>query len=147
VQGAADSELSMALSSPRQVVNEPELDALGGTRDDRKTLRRQSVSRRTLLTGTAGLLGGALSSFAAFYTREKPPSYTDVETAYRPYIETCIAAFGIDRSIFESNFPPDGASSSYPILWNALKRLAAGYSASEKAMMFSDTAQRVYRLA
>jgi hypothetical protein len=25
----------------------------------------------------------------------------------RPYIETCIAAFGPQRSIFESNFPVD----------------------------------------
>ncbi|MBV9374681.1 MAG: amidohydrolase family protein, partial [Alphaproteobacteria bacterium] len=71
----------------------------------------------------------------------------ELETAYRPYIETCIAAFGVNRAMFESNFPPDGASSSYPILWNAFKRLAAGSSAYEKAMLFSGTAKRVYRLA
>ena len=82
-----------------------------------------------------------------FYTREKPPSSEDLATAYKPYIETCIAAFGVDRGMFESNFPPDGASSTYPILWNALKRLAAGYSPSEKAALFSGTAKRVYRLA
>jgi len=82
-----------------------------------------------------------------FYAHEKPPSSTELETAYRPYIETCIAAFGVNRSMFESNFPPDSASSSYPILWNAFKRLAAGSSAYEKAMLFSGTAKRVYRLA
>jgi predicted TIM-barrel fold metal-dependent hydrolase len=49
--------------------------------------------------------------------------------------------------MFESNFPPDGASSSYQILWNAFKRLAHGYSPSEKAALFSGTATRVYRLA
>jgi predicted TIM-barrel fold metal-dependent hydrolase len=94
-------------------------------------------------------LGGLGMTFGMFdfYACEKPPSSTDLETAYRPYIETCIAAFGVDRSMFESNFPPDGASSSYPILWNAFKRLAAGYSASEKAMLFSGTAKRVYQLA
>jgi predicted TIM-barrel fold metal-dependent hydrolase len=94
-------------------------------------------------------LGGLGMRFGMFefYTREKPPSSSDLEAAYRPYIETCIAAFGVDRSMFESNFPPDGASSSYPILWNAFKRLAAGSSASEKAMLFSGTAKRVYRLA
>jgi predicted TIM-barrel fold metal-dependent hydrolase len=93
-------------------------------------------------------LGGLGMTFGMFdfYAREKPPSSTDLETAYRPYIETCIAAFGVDRSMFESNFPPDGASSSYPILWNAFKRLAAGSSASEKASLFSGTAKRVYRL-
>jgi L-fuconolactonase len=94
-------------------------------------------------------LGGLGMRFGMFdfHAREKPPSSTDLETAYRPYIETCIAAFGTDRSMFESNFPPDEASSSYPILWNAFKRLAAGYSASERAMLFSGTAKRVYRLA
>jgi L-fuconolactonase len=56
-----------------------------------------------------------------FYTREKPPSSEELATSYKPYIETCIAAFGVDRSMFESNFPPNGASSNYPILWNALK--------------------------
>jgi predicted TIM-barrel fold metal-dependent hydrolase len=94
-------------------------------------------------------LGGLGMTFGMFdfYMREKPPSSADLETAYRPYIETCIAAFGVDRGMFESNFPPDGASSSYAILWNAFKRLSAGASASEKAMLFSGTAKRVYRLA
>jgi len=88
-------------------------------------------------------LGGLGMTFGMFdfYTREKPPSSTELETAYRPYIETCIAAFGVNRSMFESN------CSSYPILWNAFKRLAAGSSAYEKAMLFSGTAKRVYRLA
>jgi hypothetical protein len=49
--------------------------------------------------------------------------------------------------LFESNFPPDGVSSSYAVLWNAFKLLAAGYSADEKAKLFSGTAKRVYRLA
>ena len=94
-------------------------------------------------------LGGLGMTFGMFdfYTREKLPSSSDLETEYSPYIETCIAAFGVNRAMFESNFPPDGASSSYPILWNAFKRLAAGSSAYEKAMLFSGTAKRVYRLA
>jgi L-fuconolactonase len=90
---------------------------------------------------------GMLMGMFDFYDHETPPSSADLATAYKPYIETCIAAFGADRSMFESNFPPDGASSSYPILWNAFKRLAANYSATEKAMLFGGTAKRVYRLA
>jgi L-fuconolactonase len=90
---------------------------------------------------------GMLMGMFDFYDRETPPSSSDLATAYKPYIDTCITAFGVDRSMFQSNFPPDGASSSYPILWNAFKRLAAGSSVSEKAMLFSGTAQRVYRLA
>jgi L-fuconolactonase len=49
--------------------------------------------------------------------------------------------------MFESNFPPDGVSSSYAVLWNAFKLLTVGYSPEDKAKLFSGTAKRVYRLA
>jgi L-fuconolactonase len=63
-------------------------------------------------------LGGLGMIFGMFdlHTREAPPSSEELAAAYKPYIETCITAFGPDRGMFESNFPPDGASSSYPIL-------------------------------
>jgi L-fuconolactonase len=93
-----------------------------------------------------GGLGMPIGMFD-FYTRPKPPSSEEMATAYKPYIETCIEAFGVNRGMFESNFPPDGASSSYPILWNTLKRLAGGYTPTQKAALFSGTAKRVYRLA
>jgi predicted TIM-barrel fold metal-dependent hydrolase len=89
---------------------------------------------------------GMLFGMFDFHTRETPPSSEELARAYKPYIETSIAAFGPDRGMFESNFPPDGVSSSYAVLWNAFKRLAAGSSADEKAKLFSGTARRVYRL-
>jgi L-fuconolactonase len=49
--------------------------------------------------------------------------------------------------MFESNFPVDKRSCSYGVLWNAFKRNAEPYSASEKAALFSETAMRVYRLS
>jgi hypothetical protein len=52
----------------------------------------------------AGL--GMLFGMFDFYTRETPPSSEELARAYKPYIETCIAAFGPDRGMFESNFPP-----------------------------------------
>ena len=48
--------------------------------------------------------------------------------------------------MFESNFPVDGQTAGYAVLWNAFKRHAQGFSASEKAALFSGTARRVYRL-
>jgi hypothetical protein len=39
----------------------------------------------------------------------------------------CIAAFGPNRAMFESNFPVDKGSCGYAALWNAFKRIAAGY--------------------
>ena len=48
--------------------------------------------------------------------------------------------------MFESNFPVDKGSCAYHVLWNALKRIAAGYSAAEKSALFAGTAIKFYRL-
>ena len=65
-----------------------------------------------------------------------------------PYYRYVIEAFGVERCMFESNFPVDKESISYRTLWNLLKRIAAelGLSESEKTSMFSGTAARVYQL-
>jgi L-fuconolactonase len=76
-----------------------------------------------------------------------PPSSERMAQDWGPYVETAIAAFGVDRCMFESNFPVDKGMCSYAILWNAFKRMAAGYSADEKAALFHRTAQRFYSLA
>ena len=47
--------------------------------------------------------------------------------------------------MFESNFPVDMVSTSYVLLWNAFKRLSAGYTAAERADLFAGVARRVYR--
>jgi predicted TIM-barrel fold metal-dependent hydrolase len=81
-----------------------------------------------------------------FHHRERPPSSKDLADAWRPYVETCIEAFGPERCMFESNFPVDKISGSYALYWNAFKRLASGASAADKAALFRDTAKRFYRL-
>jgi predicted TIM-barrel fold metal-dependent hydrolase len=82
-----------------------------------------------------------------FHERPTPPSSEEVAAAWRPYIEACIDAFGPDRCMFESNFPPDKGQCSYQVIFNAFKRIAAQYSEAEKTALFSGTATRVYRLA
>ena len=47
-----------------------------------------------------------------FFDNDQPPSSQDLEKAWRPYIETCITAFGPQRSMFESNFPIDKGTCS-----------------------------------
>jgi predicted TIM-barrel fold metal-dependent hydrolase len=81
-----------------------------------------------------------------FHERPVPPSSEEAAAAWRPYIETCIEAFGPDRCMFESNFPPDKGQCSYQVIFNAFKRIAAQYSEVEKAALFSKTAADVYRL-
>ncbi len=63
---------------------------------------------------------------------------------WRPYVETCVEAFGPDRCMFESNYPVDKWGASYATLWNAFKRLSAGASTEEKRALFAGTAARVY---
>jgi L-fuconolactonase len=80
------------------------------------------------------------------HTRELPPNSEELAAAWRPYIETCIAAFGPERAMFESNFPVDKGSCGYAVLWNAFTRIAGGCSAAEKQALFSGTATQFYRL-
>jgi predicted TIM-barrel fold metal-dependent hydrolase len=93
-------------------------------------------------------LGGLAMAFCNFPSFLAEPRATSEQLAaeWAPYIETCIEAFGPQRCMFESNFPVDMGSCSYATLWNAFKRIAAGYSADEKTALFSGTATRTYRL-
>jgi predicted TIM-barrel fold metal-dependent hydrolase len=81
-----------------------------------------------------------------FHQRPRPPSSEEAAAAWRPYIESCIEAFGPGRCMFESNFPPDKGQCSYQVIFNAFKRIAAPYSEAEKTALFSKTATEVYRL-
>src|SRR5712671_5184983 len=92
-----------------------------------------------------GGLGMRMFGFT-HHTGELPPSSEELAAAWRPYIETCIAAFGPERAMFESNFPVDKGSCSYAALWNAFKRITAGCSAAEKAALFAGTATKFYKL-
>ena len=81
-----------------------------------------------------------------YYLRDTPPGSEELAVAWGPYVETCIELFGADRCMMESNFPVDKNTCSYPVLWNALKRITKNYSASEKALLYRDVAADVYRL-
>lgn len=82
-----------------------------------------------------------------FHLHDMPPTSEELAKAWRPYVETCIELFGVDRCMMESNFPVDKQSCGYGELWNALKRITQNCSAAEKAALYRDTAARVYRLA
>jgi predicted TIM-barrel fold metal-dependent hydrolase len=81
-----------------------------------------------------------------FHERPMPPSSEELSAAWRPYIETCIEAFGPARCMFESNFPPDKGQCSYQVIFNAFKRITIACSDAEKTALFSKTATDVYRL-
>ncbi|OZA91577.1 MAG: hypothetical protein B7X57_09990, partial [Erythrobacter sp. 34-65-8] len=68
----------------------------------------------------------------------------ELAALWRPYIETCIEAFGPERGMFESNYPVDRWGASYDVLWNAFKRITSGASAEHKRALYAGTAARVY---
>jgi len=81
-----------------------------------------------------------------FEQRPVPPSSDDLVRAWGEQIAYAIEQFGVDRCMFESNFPVDRQSCSYRTLWNAFKKMASGASDDEKRALFCGTATRVYRL-
>jgi L-fuconolactonase len=93
-------------------------------------------------------LGGLVMPLTGFgfHKRAEPPGSPELAEATRDWYLHAIDGFGVERCMFESNFPVDKVSVSYRVLWNSFKRIAAAFSAHEKAALFHDTAVRVYGL-
>jgi predicted TIM-barrel fold metal-dependent hydrolase len=91
-------------------------------------------------------LGGLAMSFCGLPDKGPAAGYSseDLGAMWRPYIETCIEAFGPQRAMFESNYPVDYWGADYAVLWNAFKRITMGASADEKAALYAGTAARFY---
>ncbi len=105
----------------------------------------QALARLPNVYVKLGGLGMRINGFG-FEKADRPPASAQLAAAWKPWMETCIEAFGAHRCMFESNFPVDKGSFSYATCWNAFKRLAAGASATERQSLFEGTASRVYRL-
>jgi L-fuconolactonase len=105
----------------------------------------QSLAERPNVFIKIGGMNSRLHGFD-FMDRDLPPSSLELAKAWKPYVETCLEAFGTHRAMFESNFPPDKCGCSARVLWNAFKRLTAACTGNEKSDLFSGTAMRVYRL-
>jgi predicted TIM-barrel fold metal-dependent hydrolase len=110
---------------------------------------RQAIGPLGECPNVVAKLGGIAMPVNGFdwHKRPRPPGAEELMQATRRYYEHTIERFGVERCMFESNFPVDKVSCSYQVLWNSFKRLTASYSAAEKAALFHDTAARVYRLA
>jgi L-fuconolactonase len=90
-------------------------------------------------------LGMRLGGFG-FEDQDRAPTSSELAQSWRPWIESCIEAFGPSRCMFGSNFPVDKGSYGYGIGLNALKRLTVAASLTEKADIFGGSATNFYRL-
>jgi predicted TIM-barrel fold metal-dependent hydrolase len=64
----------------------------------------------------------------------------------RPWVRGSIEAFGTQRSFFATNWPVDRLYSSYGDVVDAYAELIADFSPAEQLAMFSENAERVFRI-
>ena len=119
-----------------------------GRRDEIFKTWKASIQEVAKCPNVVVKLGGLAMVLPGFGFHEwpKPPNSEQAAAAWKPYIETCIEAFGVDRCMFESNFPPDKGQCSYQVIFNAFKRLSAQASENDKTALFFKTAKDFYRL-
>jgi predicted TIM-barrel fold metal-dependent hydrolase len=124
------------------------LGRFAGRREETFPVWKASIQQAAKCPNVMVKLGGLAMRLLGFdfHERAMPPSSEQAAAAWRPYIETCIEAFGPERCMFESNFPPDKGQCSYQVIFNAFKRIAAQYGEAEKTALFSKTAADFYRL-
>ena len=74
------------------------------------------------------------------------PGSVELARISKPWFLHCIEKFGVNRCMFQSNFPVDNKSYTYTVYWNAAKRLTGEFSASERDSLFLATAAEAFRL-
>lgn len=125
---------------------------IGPYRGDRSRVRadwRASVERLAARPNVFLKLGGiGMDDYFAtgWAARPVPPGSEEVAEHWGDDVRFCIDRFGPDRCMFESNFPVDRQTLTYPVVWNAFQIMASGYTDAEQDDLFSGTAARVYRL-
>ena len=58
----------------------------------------------------------------------------------------CVECFGVDRSMFGSDFPVGRLWTSYDEIFDGFKAIVRDFSEAEQAALFCDNARRVYRM-
>jgi predicted TIM-barrel fold metal-dependent hydrolase len=128
------------------------MGSYAGTLDQNFERWRASIIELAACENVVVKLGGLAMSFCGM-PDEGPAEETGggcgsekLAGMWRPYIETCIEAFGPRRAMFESNYPVDRWGARYDDLWNAFKRITKNASDHEKAQLYSGTAARFYSI-
>ncbi len=81
-----------------------------------------------------------------WHKRELPANSNEFVESHGRYYLHAIKCFGAERCMFESNFPVDKRSISYPVLWNGFKKVVEDFSTEEKEYLFYKTAAEFYSL-
>ena len=125
--------------------------AMGKNKEEKKLIfddwRKNliNLSKRLNVKVKVGGLGMPFWGFG-FEENDYQFSFSDLAEIWRPYVETTIEIFGVDRCIMESNFPADGHSCGYVPLWNALKFITQNFSKEEKTKLYFHNAVQTYNI-
>ncbi len=117
-------------------------------REENIDLWRQNLAAVAQCPNVVCKVGGIGQPRTGFdwHLRDQPIGSEELAASMGPLMTYCIVLFGPERCMFESNFPPDKVGYSYRVLYNAFKRLSSGYSPSERAALFHDTAAKIYNV-
>jgi predicted TIM-barrel fold metal-dependent hydrolase len=80
-----------------------------------------------------------ISALTAYDPSPTPESLRDVALH-------CIECFGVDRSIFGSDFPVGRLWTSYDAIFDGFKAIVRDFSEAEQSALFHDNARRIYRM-
>jgi predicted TIM-barrel fold metal-dependent hydrolase len=64
----------------------------------------------------------------------------------RPWVETCIETFGVERCIFATNWPVDSLFSDYATVVNAYREIVRTLDAADQEKLFRRNAEGYYRI-
>ncbi len=93
-------------------------------------------------------VGGLLMPIVGFGAehRDQPMSEQEFVDRVGPLIEWAIGTIGIDRCMFESNFPMDKVSIDYATLVSGLDALLSTRTDADKAKFFAENAREFYAI-
>ena len=65
---------------------------------------------------------------------------------FEPYMDVVVESFGIDRVMYGSDWPVCLVSATYKQVYDIVKEYFSGYSSSEQAKVFGESAIKFYNL-
>ena len=104
---------------------------------DREGMARWRRGLKTL--GSAPNIQIKISALTAYDPSPTPESLREVALH-------CIECFGVDRSMFGSDFPVSRLWTSFDAIFDGFKAIVRDFSEPEQSALFHDNARRVYRM-
>jgi predicted TIM-barrel fold metal-dependent hydrolase len=91
------------------------------------------------LLGSAPNVNIKISALTAYDPSPTPESLREVALH-------CIESFGVDRSMFGSDFPVGRLWTSFDSIFDGFKSIVRDFSDAQQSTLFHDNARRVYRI-